>query len=96
MLLFRDYNGPSFAVHSSGFFCSAALVEVVRKISLEPRNRLLIYSGPRPLFERALAISEKVLGLEHPETADCFNNVASLLLDQGDLAGARPLFERTR
>ena len=35
-----------------------------------------------------------MLGTEHPETATSLNNLAVLLRDQGDLAGARPLFER--
>ena len=48
----------------------------------------------RPLFERALAIREKVLGPEHPDTATSLNNLALLLQAQGDFAGARPLFER--
>ena len=52
------------------------------------------YAGARPLYERALAISEKALGPEHPYTATSLNNLAVLLRDQGDLAGARPLFER--
>ena len=52
------------------------------------------YSGVRPLFERALAIREKVQGPEHPDTAESLNNLAVLLRDQGDLAGARPLYER--
>ena len=52
------------------------------------------YSGARPLFERALAICEKALGPEHPDTAASLNNLADLLRAQGDLAGARPLFER--
>ena len=51
-------------------------------------------AGARPLYERALAIREKVLGAEHPDTATSLNNLASLLQDQGDLAGARPLYER--
>jgi tetratricopeptide (TPR) repeat protein len=52
------------------------------------------YSRARPLFERALAISEKVLGLEHAETARSLNSLAGILTEQDDLAGARPLFER--
>ena len=52
------------------------------------------YSAARPLFERALAIYEKVLGPEHPDTATSLNNLAVLLQAQGDLAGARPLYER--
>jgi tetratricopeptide (TPR) repeat protein len=52
------------------------------------------YAAARPLYERALAIREKVLGPEHPNTATSFNNLALLLQDQGDLAGARPLYQR--
>ncbi len=51
-------------------------------------------AGARPLYERALAISEKALGAEHPSTAASLNNLATLLQDQGDIAGARPLYER--
>ena len=51
-------------------------------------------AGARPLFERTLAISERALGPDHPDTAGSLNNLAGLLQEQGDLAGARPLFER--
>ena len=33
-------------------------------------------------------------GPEHPDTATDLNNLALLLLYQGDLAAARPLYER--
>ena len=36
----------------------------------------------------------KALGPEHPDTATSLNILANLLRDQGDLAAARPLFER--
>lgn len=52
------------------------------------------YSGARQYFERALAIREKVLGAEHPDTAPSLNNLGALLDSQGDLVGARPYFER--
>jgi tetratricopeptide (TPR) repeat protein len=48
----------------------------------------------RRLFERALAIREKVLGAEHPDTATSLNNLASSIRAQGDLAGPRSLYER--
>ncbi len=35
-----------------------------------------------------------MLGPEHPDTATSLNNLACLLKDQGDLAAARPLYER--
>jgi Tetratricopeptide repeat len=41
-----------------------------------------------PLFERALAIREKVLGPDHPHTASSLNNLAYLLRAQGELAAA--------
>ena len=44
--------------------------------------------GARPLYERALAIYEKSLGPDHPNTAFSLNNLAGLLQAQGDLAGA--------
>jgi Tfp pilus assembly protein PilF len=52
------------------------------------------YSAARQLHERALAIREKVLGPEHPDTAQSLNNLGVLLKEHGDLAGARPLYER--
>ena len=48
----------------------------------------------RPLYEHALAIRERVLGAEHPDTAQSLNNLASLLWVQRELAAARPLHER--
>jgi tetratricopeptide (TPR) repeat protein len=52
------------------------------------------YRGALSYSERALAIDEKVLGSEHPDTASDLNNLGMLLQDLGDLAGARPYFER--
>lgn len=51
------------------------------------------YSQAKPLFSRALAIREKSLGLEHPDTARSFNNLAYLSQVQRDLPAARQLFE---
>jgi tetratricopeptide (TPR) repeat protein len=47
-----------------------------------------------PLLRDALALGEKTLGPDHPDTAAILNNLARLLRDQGDLAGARRLYER--
>ncbi len=55
---------------------------------------LAAYSEALPLFERALATSEKTLGPDHLSTAASLNNLALSLKTQGDLAGARPHYER--
>jgi tetratricopeptide (TPR) repeat protein len=52
------------------------------------------YSGAKPLYERALAIREQVLGPNHPDTAHSLSNLAILLRRQGEYAAAKPLYER--
>lgn len=51
-------------------------------------------AGARRYYEQALAIRERVLGTEHPDTAQSLNNLGAVLRAQGDLAGARRYFER--
>ncbi len=51
------------------------------------------YASGRPYFEQALAIRQRILGIEHPDTAYSFNSLGNLLRAQGNLAGARPYFE---
>jgi hypothetical protein len=45
-------------------------------------------------YERAWAICEQVLASQHPDTAVSLSNLGGLLQGQGDLAGAKPYFER--
>jgi tetratricopeptide (TPR) repeat protein len=52
------------------------------------------YQAALPLYERALAIREKVLGPDHPNTAQSLNNLAALLQYQGDYQAALPYFKR--
>ena len=52
------------------------------------------YDAARPYYERALAIREKVLGAEHPDTASSLNNLGALLQATGDYDAARPYYER--
>ena len=52
------------------------------------------YNLAEPLYERALAIREKVLGEEHPDTATTLNNLAWLYESQGRYDEAEPLYER--
>ena len=46
------------------------------------------YAGALEWFEKDLAISEKVLGIEHPSTATTCNNIASVYDKQGEYAKA--------
>jgi len=52
------------------------------------------YAQALPLYERALAIDEKVYGKEHPEVATDLNNLANLYYAQGAYEQALPLSER--
>lgn len=51
------------------------------------------YLAALSLFERALAISEKVLGPNHPSTMSSLNNLASLYQAQGNYTQALPLYK---
>jgi tetratricopeptide (TPR) repeat protein len=55
---------------------------------------LAAYAQARPLFERGLAIRERVLGPEHVETAGSLNDLGILLCNQGHLGEARAMAER--
>ncbi|HKS40162.1 MAG TPA: FxSxx-COOH system tetratricopeptide repeat protein [Blastocatellia bacterium] len=52
------------------------------------------YSQARRLLERALAIGEATLGLDHPGVATHLNNLGNVLREQGDLDSAKSLYER--
>ncbi|MDP3284559.1 MAG: CHAT domain-containing protein, partial [Desulfobacterales bacterium] len=52
------------------------------------------YSKAEPLYKRALAVAEKVLGPEHPNTALSLNNLAMLYESLGDYSKAEPLYKR--
>lgn len=52
------------------------------------------YPAAKPLYERALAITEQALCPDHPSVATSLNNLAALLDSQGDYAAAKPLLER--
>ncbi|CAN0339491.1 unnamed protein product, partial [Scytosiphon promiscuus] len=48
-----------------------------------------------PLYERSLAIREKVYGPDHPAVATALNNRAGLLKSQGKYEEAEPLYRRS-
>ena len=47
-----------------------------------------------PMLKRALAITEKSLGPEHPEVAPIVHNLATLYQDMERYAEAEPLYKR--
>ena len=53
------------------------------------------YPEAEPLYQQALAIAEKALGLNHLNVATCLNNLAALYRSQGKYAKAEPLLKRT-
>jgi tetratricopeptide (TPR) repeat protein len=57
-------------------------------------HKTATYEEARPYLERALDITESVLGEEHPDTAWALNNLALLLSEQGSYEEAWPLYER--
>ena len=52
------------------------------------------FSAAIPLLRRALEITEKVLGKQHPSTATSLNNLAGLYYAKGDYDHAEPLYQR--
>ena len=52
------------------------------------------YYEAEPLSHRALAITERAPGLEHPTVATSLNNLAALYDEQGKYAQAEPLYQR--
>ncbi len=57
-------------------------------------NKAGYFSAAIPLLRRSLAIDEKILGKEHPDTASSLNNLAALLDAKGDYDSAEPLYKR--
>ena len=53
------------------------------------------YAEAEPLYQRALANGEKVLGPEHPTVAASLNNLAELYTSQGEYSNATPLYRRS-
>src|SRR3989440_4969588 len=52
------------------------------------------YTEAESLYQRAIAIGEKVLGPEHPNLASGLNNLAGLYRDRGKHEEAEPLYRR--
>jgi tetratricopeptide (TPR) repeat protein len=67
--------------------------------SLDDRARLYQregrYADAEPLYQRSLAIREKVLGPDHPDVATSLNNLAGLYQSERRYDDAEPLYQRS-
>jgi CHAT domain-containing protein/Tfp pilus assembly protein PilF len=52
------------------------------------------YADAEPLYQRALAIRERAVGADHPDTAISANNLAFLYRAEGRVADALPMVQR--
>ena len=77
--------------HYQLIFPAASLLLNQTGVYLYERAR---YGEAERLYERALGISERQLGGEHPDTAGSLNNLAGLYESQGRYEEAEPLYER--
>ncbi|MDM8525996.1 tetratricopeptide repeat protein [Desulfococcaceae bacterium HSG8] len=92
-----DYEG------AVGYFCEAAelvpqgseliLAKYLKKWGVAAYDAG-DYAGSEVPLTRALKIKEKVLGKNHAETGDCFNNLGLVYNDQGKYEEAESLFKQ--
>ena len=91
-LLIHGTFAFSFPQYGLGIF-AADVAECLNNLAVVYRDQGK-YSQAEPLFQRALAMLEKVLGSEHPYVAVTLNNLATLYTVQGKYTRAKELFKR--
>src|SRR5712692_5306626 len=52
------------------------------------------YAEGEPIYQKALALHERLLGPDHPEIAQTLSGLASLYYEQGEYEQAEPLYQR--
>ena len=72
---------------------SEVAADLLLKIAIYLYHRAQ-YEQAEPLYQRALAIREKALGPDHPDTDTSLNNLALLYDSQGRYEQAEPLYQR--
>jgi tetratricopeptide (TPR) repeat protein len=70
------------------------VAELLHRLALYAHGALADYGHAISLEERALAIRQKMLGDEHPDTAVSLNHLGLLIERQGHFTEARPFYER--
>ncbi len=83
---------PTWRVESHGeMHHSGLLLRLARYLQQGPA----LYQTALPLLQQALAITEKALGSEHPETGGCLHNLAGLLQSMGKYDDALPFYQKS-
>jgi CHAT domain-containing protein/tetratricopeptide (TPR) repeat protein len=72
----------------------AYLSAAALKAQADPLDAQGKYAEAQPLLEKMLETYRRLLGDDHPDTCDCYNNVAHFLWAQGKYAQAQPLYEK--
>jgi tetratricopeptide (TPR) repeat protein len=85
LALYRQALTKEESAHANHSRLAVRLTDVA--FLVEPKDA-------KPLLRRALAIQEKTLGAQHPETATTLGNLVSVLLTTGEVAEAEPLARR--
>jgi tetratricopeptide (TPR) repeat protein len=68
--------------------------ELLTRLARYSHSALAAYEREQSFCELALRIRERVLGAEHPDTVSSLNNLGFAVEANGDLMGARALYER--
>jgi tetratricopeptide (TPR) repeat protein len=101
----RELKATIFLKYGTQEDFAAAIGENPSVVSKVVRNRRKLsnvkkatqgnYAKAEPLYQRALAIFEKVLGPDHPEVALVLNNLGKLYHTQGNYAKAERFYKRS-
>src|SRR5215472_15623977 len=86
-LLFALGVAPVAAIQEGSLQEAEALNQQVHQFYQQGR-----FNNAIPLAQRALAITERARGPDHPETAQSLNNLAEIYRETGAYAQAEPLF----
>jgi tetratricopeptide (TPR) repeat protein len=92
----RRLDGPALALLEPPLpdGVEEAAARLLNGLAAYRQYALGAFAQARPLYERALALRERCLGPDHPDTAETLNNFALSQREEGNLDAARPLLER--
>jgi tetratricopeptide (TPR) repeat protein len=76
-------------LETEGLDATTQSINLARKYATQGK-----YAEAESLYQRALVVSQKTLGPDHPTIAIILNNLANLYMDQGKYFEAEPLYQR--